>query len=344
MIIEPNINPVEFAIFKPDDGNVEFQIIIDGESNTVWVTEEQIVSLFGKARRTVGEHIKNIYEEGELDKVSTWREFRQVQEEGSRKVERKVSLYNLDVVISVGYRVKSNVGTEFRKWATEKLREYLIRGYVINQQRIEQLGQNIEVLKSGIRILSRVVDEKSEGLELDWLTEFSKGLTLLDDYDNENLDKNGLTDSNIEYPKLNAYYELIESMKTEFKSPIFGIKKDKGFESAIRQIEKGMDHQDFYRSVEEKAAVLLYLITKNHAFTDGNKRIAAACFLLFLKANNLLYTSDGHKTISDDALAALTLFTAASKPEEMETVIRLILSVLNRSLTKNGNAGVSIPQ
>ena len=311
----------EIVVFKPKHGHTEFQLVLDGNAETIWLMEQQIMELFGKSRRTIGEHIRNIYNEGELEKNSTWREFRQVQEEGSRKVERKVSLYNLDVVISVGYRVKSNVGTEFRKWATEKLREYLIRGYVINQQRIEQLGQNIEVLKSGIRILSRVVDEKSEGFELDWLTEFSKGLTLLDDYDNENLDKNGLTDSNIEYPKLN-----------------------KGFESAIRQIEKGMDHQDFYRSVEEKAAVLLYLITKNHAFTDGNKRIAAACFLLFLKANNLLYTPDGHKTISDDALAALTLFTAASKPEEMETVIRLILSVLNRSLTKNGNAGVSMPQ
>jgi prophage maintenance system killer protein/predicted transcriptional regulator len=321
----------EIVVFKPKHGHTEFQLVLDGNAETIWLMEQQIMELFGKSRRTIGEHIRNIYTEGELEKNSTWREFRQVQEEGSRKVERKVSLYNLDVVISVGYRVKSNVGTEFRKWATEKLREYLIRGYVINQQRIEQPGQNIEVLKSGIRILSRVVDEKSEGLELDWLTEFSKGLTLLDDYDNENLDKIGLTDSNIEYPKLNAYYELIESMKTEFNSPIFGIKKDKGFESAIRQIEKGMDHQDFYRSVEEKAAVLLYLITKNHAFTDGNKRIAAACFLLFLKANNLLYTPDGHKTISDDALAALTLFTAASKPEEMETVIRLILSVLNRS-------------
>ena len=321
----------EIVVFKPKHGHTEFQLVLDGNAETIWLMEQQIMELFGKSRRTIGEHIRNIYNEGELEKNSTWREFRQVQEEGSRKVERKVSLYNLDVVISVGYRVKSNVGTEFRKWATEKLREYLIRGYVINQQRIEQLGQNIEVLKSGIRILSRVVDEKSEGLELDWLTEFSKGLTLLDDYDNENLDKNGLTDSNIEYPKLNTYYELIESMKTEFNSPVFGMEKDKGFESAIRQIEKGMDHQDFYRSVEEKAAVLLYLITKNHAFTDGNKRIAAACFLLFLKENNLLYTPNGDKTISDDALAALTLFTAASKPEEMETVIRLILSVLNRS-------------
>ena len=147
----------EIVVFKPIHGNTEFQLVLDGNAETIWLTEQQLMELFGKSRRTIGEHIRNIYTEGELEKNSTWREFRQIQKEGSRKVGRKVSLYNLDVVISVGYRVKSNVGTEFRKWATEKLKEYLIRGYVINQQRIEQLGQNIEVLKSGIRILSRVI-------------------------------------------------------------------------------------------------------------------------------------------------------------------------------------------
>lgn len=324
----------EIVVFKPRHGNTEFQLVLDGDAETIWVTEQQIMDIFGKARRTIGEHIRNIYAEGELERNSTWREFRQVQKEGGRKVERNVSLYNLDVVISVGYRVKSNVGTEFRKWATQKLREYFIRGYVINQKRLEQLGQEVEVLKSGIRILSRVIEEKSEGLELEWLAEFSKGLTLLDDYDHENLDVKGLTNAKAEYPKLNSYYALIESMKTEFNSQVFGIEKDKSFESAISQIGKGMDGQDFYPSIEEKAAVLLYLITKNHAFTDGNKRIAAACFLLFLRINNLLFDASGHKTISDDALAALTLFTAASKPEEMETVKRLIISVLNRAKTK----------
>jgi hypothetical protein len=155
----------EIVVFKPKDGLVEFQLVLDGDAETIWATEQQIMDLFGKARRTIGDHIRNIYAEGELEKEATWREFRQVQKEGNRNVERKVSLYNLDVVISVGYRVKSNVGTEFRKWATQKLKEYLIRGYVINLKRIEQLGQEVEVLKSGIRILSRVIEEKSEGLE-----------------------------------------------------------------------------------------------------------------------------------------------------------------------------------
>lgn len=153
MIIEPNINPVEFAIFKPDDGNVEFQIIIDGESNTVWVTEEQIVSLFGKARRTVGEHIKNIYEEGELDKVSTWREFRQVQFEGNRKV----SLYNLDVIISVGYRVKSKTGTQFRIWANKVIKDYLIKGFTINERLLHDKTQQLSELKEFVRLQEKVI-------------------------------------------------------------------------------------------------------------------------------------------------------------------------------------------
>ena len=332
----------QIEIFKSSDGSPELHVRLVDDS--IWLTQSQLVELFDSSKANISEHIQHIFQSGELDQGSTVRNFRTVQKEGTRQVERQRIHYNLDVIISVGYRVNSIRGTQFRQWATQRINDFITRGVAVNEERLKQLGQNIEVLKSGIRILSRVIEEKSEGLELDWLAEFSKGLTLLDDYDNENLDKNGLTDSNIEYPKLNAYYELIESMKTEFNSPVFGMEKDKGFESAIRQIEKGMDHQDFYPSAEEKAAVLLYLITKNHAFTDGNKRIAAACFLLFLKANNLLYTPNGHKTISDDALAALTLFTAASEPEEMETVIRLILSVLNRSLIKNGNAGVSMPQ
>jgi prophage maintenance system killer protein len=327
-----HVNHIE--IFKSPEGRPELHVrLVD---NSIWLTQSQIVELFDSSKANISEHIKHIFQSGELDEGSTVRNFRTVQKEGTRQVERDRIHYNLDVIISVGYRVNSIRGTQFRQWATQRLNDFLIRGVAVNNQRLEQLGKNVEVLKSDIRILSRVIEEKSEGSALNWLAEFSSGLTLLDDYDNENLDKKGLTHSNIEYPELNSYYELIKSMKTEFNSPVFGIEKDKGFESAIRQIEKGMDNQDFYPSAEEKAAVLLYLITKNHAFTDGNKRIAAACFLLFIKTNNLLYNQNGHKSISDDALAALTLFTAASKPEEMETVIRLILSVLNRSAIKNG--------
>jgi len=322
------LNQIE--IFKTSDGRSEIHVRLVEDS--IWLTQSQIVELFDSSKANISEHIKHIFQSGELDEKSTVRNFRTVQKEGARQVERERIHYNLDVIISVGYRVNSIRGTQFRQWATQRLKDFLIKGVAVNERRLEQLGQEVEVLKSGIRILSRVIEEKSDGLELEWLAEFSKGLTLLDDYDHENLDEKGLNNVKAEYPELNSYYAVIDSMKTAFNSQVFGIEKDKGFESAINQIGKGMDGHDFYSSIEEKAAVLLYLITKNHAFTDGNKRIAAACFLLFLKTNNLLYNQNGHKTISDDALAALTLFTAASKPEEMETVKRLIVSVLNRAL------------
>jgi prophage maintenance system killer protein len=324
------LNQIE--IFKTSDGRSEIHVRLVDDS--IWLTQSQIVELFDSSKANISEHIKHIFQSGELDEKSTVRNFRTVQKEGERQVERERIHYNLDVIISVGYRVNSIRGTQFRQWATQRLKDFLIKGVAVNEKRLEQLGQEVEVLKSGIRILSRVIEEKSESLELDWLAEFSKGLTLLDDYDHENLDEKGLTNAKAEFPELSSYYELIESMKTEFNSQVFGIEKDKSFESAIRQIGKGMDGQDFYPSLEEKAAVLLYLITKNHAFTDGNKRIAAACFLLFLKTNNLLYNENGQKSISDDALAALTLFTAASKPDEMETVKRLIVSVLNRAVKR----------
>lgn len=318
-----------FEIYKVSSG---IEIEVQFENDTVWLSQQQMANLFGQTKQNISLHINNCYKEGELDKKASVKKSLTVQNEGERSVKRNIEYYNLDVIISVGYRVKSTHGTQFRQWATQRLKDFLIAGIAVNEKRLEQLGQEVEVLKSGIRILSRVIEEKSEGLELEWLAEFSKGLTLLDDYDHENLDEKGLTNTKAEYPKLSSYYELIESMKTEFNSQVFGIEKDKSFESAISQIGKGMDGQDFYPSLEEKAAVLLYLITKNHAFTDGNKRIAAACFLLFLKTNNLLYNENGQKSISEDALAALTLFTAASKPEEMETVKRLIVSVLNRAV------------
>jgi prophage maintenance system killer protein len=320
-----------FEIYKVSSG---IEIEVQFENDTVWLSQQHMAKLFDQTKQNISLHINNCYKEGEVHKEATVKKSLTVQMEGKRRVQRNVEYYNLDVIISVGYRVKSIHGTQFRQWATQRLKDFLIKGVAVNERRLQQLGQEVEVLKSGIRILSRVIEEKSEGLELDWLAEFSKGLTLLDDYDHENLDEKGLTKAKAEYPDLSSYYALIESMKTEFNSQVFGVEKDKGFESAIGQIGKGMDGEDFYPSVEEKAAVLLYLITKNHAFTDGNKRIAAACFLLFLKTNNLLFDSKGNKRINDDALAALTLFTAASKPEEMETVKRLIVSVLNRAIKR----------
>ncbi len=276
-------------------------------------------------------HINNCYKEGELEPEATVKESLTVQREGKRKIERKIKQYNLDVIISVGYRVKSQHGTRFRQWATQRLKDFLVQGYAINETRLSQKQQEVLTLKDGIRILSRAIEQKAQDQNLDWLNHFAKGLELLDDYDHENLDKKGLTKRQANYPEFTDYKEVIQSMKSDFESGVFGKEKDGSFESAVVQISKGFGEEDFYPTLEEKAATLLYLVVKNHGFVDGNKRIAAACFLLFLQSNDLLHNEERHSIISNDALASLTLFIASSKPEEMDTVKKLVISVLNRN-------------
>jgi prophage maintenance system killer protein len=236
----------------------------------------------------------------------------------------------LDVIISLGYRVKSLKGTQFRQWANIRLKEYLIKGYSINQKRLEQTSQELKVLRSGIQILGRVIEEKALEQDMDWINQFAKGLELLDDYDHDRLDTEGLTIKEVSYPTLAEYRHIISQMKLEFRSDVFAVEKDQGFISSINQISKGFGEKDFYPSVEEKAAMLLYLITKNHSFADGNKRIAASCFLLFLEKNGMLTKPDGSLLISNETLASVTLFVANSKPVEMEFVKKLIISILNR--------------
>ena len=250
--------------------------------------------------------------------------------EGKRTVNRDIIHYNLDVIISVGYRVNSKRGVQFRQWATQKLKDYLVKGYAINEYRLAQKNQEIQFLHDGIRIMSRAIEEVTNDEAYKWLDKFSKGLQLLDDYDHERLDIKGLSLVPGIHPHISEYESIVNAMRTEFDSSIFGKKKDAGFESAISQIEQGFDDSYAYQSIEERAAMLLYLIIKNHAFIDGNKRIGAACFLLFLMRNNLLLSANGVPFISNDALASITLFVAASKPEEMETVKGLVISVLNR--------------
>ena len=202
---------------------------------------------------------------------------------------------------------------------------------MINEKRLNQKQHEVQTLKDGIRILSRAIETKMGHADLTLLDHFAKGLELLDDYDHEKLDPKGITIRQAEYPELSDYRNIIESMRRDFDSDIFGKEKDDSFHSSVAQISKGFGDIDFYPSIEEKAATLLYLIIKNHSFVDGNKRIAAACFLLFLENNDLLKSGAGVALISNEALASLTLFAAASKPEEMDTVKKLIISVLNRN-------------
>lgn len=299
----------QIEIYQADDGTT--QINVQFEKDTVWLTQAQMAELFGKGRTTITEHIQNVFSENELVYEATCRKFRQVRNEGNRTIEREIEHYNLDVIISVGYRVKSKQGTQFRIWANSILKEYLVKGYAVNEKRLAQKVQEVQLLKNGIQILSRAIENKAA--ENEWLSVFSKGLKLLDDYDHEQLDSKGLTIKQAFYPTREDYQQLINQMVVDFDSQVFGKEKDQNFKSSITQIEKGFGENDFYPTLEEKATMLLYLIVKNHSFVDGNKRIAAACFLKFLQANNMLFNAQNELVIGNDTLASLTLLIASSK-------------------------------
>jgi prophage maintenance system killer protein len=308
-------NQIEIYISPDGQAHIETKF----EDETVWLTQKMMADLFQTTVPNINMHLRNVFNEGELIEEATIKEFLIVRLEGDREVKRSQKYYNLDTIISVGYRIKSEVATKFRQWATRRLKDYLIDGYAINEKRLAQKNQQVQTLKDGIRILNRAIEHKTGEVDTTWLAHFAKGLELLDDYDHETLDQKGISVRAANYPDLSAYQSIIEIMRREFDSFIFGKEKDDSFRSSVAQIGKGFGEVDFYPSIEEKAATLLYLIIKNHSFVDGNKRIAAACFLLFLEENGLLNASE-NPIISNEALASLTLFAAASKPEEMETV------------------------
>jgi prophage maintenance system killer protein len=317
------MNENQIEIYQNKEGVI---LNVQLSNETVWLNQEQLTLLFERDQSVISRHLANVFKEGELDKKSN------MQKMHIANSDKPVWFYNLDVIISVGYRVKSIRGTQFRQWATKRLKDYLIEGVAINEKRLEQKNKEIQVLHDGIRILSRAIEEKATAEDYAWLNQFSIGLQLLDDYDHEALDAKGIHSKNASYPSISEYMELVELMRAEFNSDVFGKEKDGGFDSAVNTIKQGFGEQDVYPTLEEKAAMLLYLVVKNHAFVDGNKRIAAACFLLFLERNSLLYNSSGKTIISNEALASLTLFVASSKAEEMETVRKLLISVLNRNL------------
>jgi len=319
----------EIIIYKTTDNQTTVEVTF--EKDTVWLNRQQLALLFDRDVKTIGKHINNVFKEEELDRSSTVAKFATVQNEGSRLVERNIECYNLDMIISVGYRVNSKRGTQFRQWATLRLKDYLVLGYAINENRLKQKQLEVEYLKTGIRILSRAIEEELENSDNETLKLFAKGLVLLDDYDHGELDSTGRTIIETIYPSTGEYMEIITSMRSDFESGIFAQPKDSSFDSSINQIRQSFNGTELYPSLEEKAATLLYLIVKNHSFVDGNKRIAAACFLTFLQKNKKLLLEDGNPIISNEALATLTLFIAISKPEEMKTVIKLIISILNRN-------------
>ncbi len=319
----------EIIIYQTPDNQTQVEVQFEGE--TFWLNQYQLAELFDTDRTSILKHLQNIYSTGELPEESTCAKFAQVRQEGKRKVKREVLHYNLDAILSVGYRVNSKRGTQFRQWATQRLKDYLVQGYAINEKRLAEKQQQVEYLKTGIRILSRAITQQADEKDSQLLKTFAKGLELLDDYDHEQLDAKGKTIRQTIYPDVKEYLDVITKMKSAFASDVFAQPKDKGFESSVKQIAQSFDNEELYKSIEEKAVTFLYLIVKNHSFVDGNKRIAAACFLHFLEKNDLLFLENSKPIISNEALAALTLFVAISKPEEMNIVKQFIISILNRN-------------
>ena len=319
----------QIVIYQDRETGITIDVKLDGE--TVWLDQYQLEVLFDTDRTSIGRHLRNIYKSNELDKSSTCAKIAQVQKEGGREVKRNIMVYNLDAILSVGYRVNSKKGTAFRIWANQILKDYLVQGYAINEKRLQQKQQEVEILKTGLRIVSRAIENAANEQQQEVFRQFAKGLALLDDYDHEALDSKGSTQKETVYPSFDDYMHLIKQMYSSFESAVFAKPKDESFHSSINQIKQSFGDKELYPSIEEKAANLLYFITKNHSFVDGNKRIAAACFLYFLQQNKALYNSKGEAIINNETLATLTLYIANSRTEESEVVKRLIVSVLNRN-------------
>lgn len=326
----------KIEIFKPKDRELEFQIVLDEGEDTVWVTEDQMVALFEKGRRTIGGHIKNIYAEGELDKGSTWRQNRQVQIEGERKVERKVSYYNLDIIISVGYRVKSPSGVEFRKWATSKLKEYLVKGYAIDRKRLLNQSSKIKELEVQVSELNQLIVNTESQLTdgfLKIIEQYTKSFELLNKFDTETLSTDGLKERLINYIDYKSVRIAIDELKRDLvkkkeASSLFGNEKDDSFRGILASISQTVFGEFAYPTIEEQAAQLLYSIIKGHSFNDGNKRIGSFIFVWFLEQNGYHLKATGEKKINDNTLVALALAVAQSSPDQRELIIKLIINLI----------------
>ncbi len=304
--------------YKSEDGNIQLNVKL--EKDTVWLTQSQMSNLFGVDRTVIVRHIRNIYKSAELCEDATCAKNAQVQEEGGRTVRRTIPYYNLDMIISVGYRVNSKNATQFRIWATSILKQYLIKGYAINDQRLQQLGEVI-------RIMKRTQNELDAKQVLSVIENYSTALTLLDDYDHQCMKRP--EGSKATY--VLSYEEcrnLIDQMRFNADSDLFGHEKDDSFKGSIGNIYQSFGGEDVYPSLEEKAANLLYFVTKNHSFSDGNKRIAATVFLYFLDKNGILYNENGNKRIADYTLVALTIMIAESRTEEKEMMVSIIMNCI----------------
>lgn len=308
----------EILIFE----NEEIKLEVSMKGDTVWLTQAQMAELFGKDRKTITRHIQNIYKDGELEENQVCSNFEHTAKDGKNY---NTQYYNLDMIISVGYRVNSKKGIVFRKWATKVLKEHLINGYTINQKRLEYLEKTVQLIDIATRANDRL--ENSDAKEvLKVIGSYSKALDLLDDYDHRRIEKpKGInSDIKISYDECMA---IISMLRFNEESDIFAIERNKGLESIINNIYQTFDNCDVYKSIEEKASNFLYMIIKNHVFIDGNKRIAATLFIYFLHSYDILYKEE-RQVIDNNTLAALTLLIAESNPKEKEIIIDLVMNFL----------------
>ena len=327
-----NLND-KIIIYQSEDGKTQLDVKLEGE--TVWLTQAQMVELFQTSKQNVSLHINNIYKEGELEKEATVKDYLTVQSEGARTIHRRVKYYNLDMIISVGYRVNTKRGIRFRQWANSVLKQYLVKGYAINEnirkQQIAELRQLVQVV--GRTIQQQPVKSTDESNALfDVVVDYTYALDTLDDYDYQRLHIARITKEEPFHATYENAMHEIDLLRQKFGgSVLFGNEKDESFKSSIGQIYQTFGGAELYPSVEEKAAMLLYLVTKNHSFSDGNKRIAATLFLWFMNNNNILYRPDGSKRIADNTLVALTLMIAESKTEEKDIMVKVVVNLINQA-------------
>ncbi|GAB1483360.1 RhuM family protein [Treponema sp.] len=305
-------NKGEIVIYQTPDGTIQTEVRMEAE--TLWLNLNQISDLFGRDKSTISRHIKKIYLEGELEEPATVALFATVQIEGDRPISRQIEFYNLDMILSVGYRVNSKRGTQFRIWANRILKEHLVQGYTINQKRLTEQRDNILKLRESIQLVERSLLEQAETINdarkiVKILADFAKGLDILDDYDHENLEHKGKTEQSAIVIETAEFLSVVEAMRRDFDSAVFGQPKDNSFDSSVGQIYQSFAGKELYPSIEHKAAMLLYLVVKNHSF----------------------FSQSGRRIISDEGLAALTLLIAVSKPEEKDTMVNIVITILNRS-------------
>ena len=312
----------EIILFE--DQNVKLEVNMRDE--TVWLSQRQMAELFDSSRTNIIEHINNIYSDGELDKNSTCQDFRQVRKEGKRDVVRNIPFYNLDMIISVGYRVNSKRGVIFRKWANKVLKDYLLKGYAVNQKRLEYLEKTIKLIDIAGRIDTELKGTEAQEI-IKVINSYSNALNLLDDYDHKRITKpNGTKDNKkITYEDC---MDIVNKLKFNSDSTLFALERDEGLKAIIGTIYQSFDGNDLYSSIQEKGANFLYLIIKNHTFIDGNKRIAATLFIYFLEFYSILYNGN-EQVIDNNTLVAVTLLIAQSDPREKDILIDLVINFLN---------------